>query len=170
MLGEGAAFPRSAVTLPNPPWPQLHGFKAPERLLHFSDRSRILVPALVGTVDLLRFDRVIIKGLFYTERGVRLPSTYLVVSYSMAGLTRVPTAVGRPFRAIIELLMAREPKYVGGPQFVFWSDYDSSDANQSTWLLVIHRHHFFIGWTRQGDNDTVRHRHSPTDDPREAKD
>lgn len=138
-----------------------------------SGPAGILVPALVGTVDLLRFDRVIsriIKGLFYTERGVRLPSTYLVVSYSMAGLTRVPTAVGRPFRAIIELLMAREPKYVGGPQFVFWSDYDSSDANQSTWLLVIHRHHFFIGWTRQGDNDTVRHGHSPTDDPREAKD
>jgi hypothetical protein len=41
MLGEGATFPRSAVTLPNPPWPQLHGFKAPERLLHFSDRSRL---------------------------------------------------------------------------------------------------------------------------------
>src|ERR1022692_1351303 len=40
ILGEGATFPRSAVTLPNSPWPQLHGFKAPERLLHFSDRSQ----------------------------------------------------------------------------------------------------------------------------------
>lgn len=56
----------------------------------------IFVPALVGNVDLPRFDRVIsriIKGIFYTERGVRLSLTYSVVSYSMAGLTRVPTAV-----------------------------------------------------------------------------
>ena len=30
------------MTLPNSPWPQLHGFKAPERLLHFSDRSPLL--------------------------------------------------------------------------------------------------------------------------------
>src|ERR1017187_9263137 len=44
MLGKGATFPRSAVTLPNPPWPQLHGFKAPERLLHFSDRSQKMEP------------------------------------------------------------------------------------------------------------------------------
>jgi hypothetical protein len=112
--------------------------------------SGVLIPAFFGTVNLDRLDLVtarIIKGIFYTERGRRLPSDYKVVAYSTEGLKRVPTSVGQQLKTIIEVLIAREPKRVGGPQFLYWSDYDPDDHNQSTWLLVIHRHHFFIGWT-----------------------
>ena len=112
--------------------------------------SGILVPALIGTVDLGRFDRVtarIIKGIFYAQRGKPLPSEYHVVSYSTEGLRKLPMSVGQQLRAIIVALLEREPKYIGGPQFVYWSDYNTEDQNQSTWLLVIHRYHFFIGWT-----------------------
>jgi hypothetical protein len=115
-----------------------------------SSPAGILVPALVGNVDLSRLDRVaarIIKGLFFTERGMRLPSDYSVVNYSSEGLRQVPMAVGRQLQTLIEALLAREPKHIGGPQFLYWSDYNPDDPNQSTWLLVIHRHHFFIGWT-----------------------
>jgi hypothetical protein len=114
----------------------------------------VMVLAFAGTLDLDRFDRVIariIKGIFFAERGERLPSHYAVVCYSTAGLTQVPAAEGRQMQAFIESLMVPEPKYIGGPQCLFWSDYNPSDTNESRWLLVIHRHHFFIGWTVRRD-------------------
>jgi len=118
----------------------------------------ILVPALVGNVDLERFDRVtarIIKGIFFHERGSRLPSDYRVVNYSTEGLRRLPMSVGQQLKAIIETLLTRELKQIGGPQFLYWSDYDLRDTCQSTWLLVIHRHHFFIGWTVRRGHETI---------------
>src|ERR1019366_4157311 len=58
-LVKARRFQDLPVTLPNPPWPQLHGFKAPERLLHFSDRSQfynlaIRVVRLVGRCVVIR--------------------------------------------------------------------------------------------------------------------
>lgn len=112
--------------------------------------SGIIVPAFFGTVDLDRLDLVtarIIKGIFYTERGLRLSSDYRVVTYSMEGLKCVPKSVGQQLKAIIDALIVREPKLIGGTQFLHWSDYNPDDYNQSMWLLIVHRHHFFIGWT-----------------------
>jgi hypothetical protein len=117
----------------------------------------VLVPAFLGNVDLARFDRVIariVKGIFFAERGTRVSSDYKVVSYSTAGLTRIPITVGRQLQGYIEPLMTRDPKHIGGPEFVYWSDYDPADVNQSFWILVIHRHHFFIGWTVRRENHT----------------
>lgn len=110
----------------------------------------IFRPALVGNVDLERFDRVvarIIKGVFFFERGFPLPAYYRVVNYSTAGLKKVPLKVGLQLKALIEGVIVGEPKHIGGPQFVYWSHYNPDDLNQSTWILVLHRHHFFIGWT-----------------------
>lgn len=115
-----------------------------------SDANGVLVPVFVGNVDLSRLDRVvarIIKGIFFFERGVRLPEGYEVVNYSVEGLKSVPTPVGRQLQAALERVMAGDPKLIGGPQFAYWSVYDERDPNQSGWLCVIHRHHFFIGWT-----------------------
>jgi hypothetical protein len=112
--------------------------------------ASILVPVLVGNVDLGRFDRVaarIIKGVFWAERGSRLPSDYDVIVYSTEGLRQLPQSVGLQLKSIVDTLLAREPRHVGGPQFLYWSDYNPLDPNQSTWLLVVHRQHFFIGWT-----------------------
>lgn len=110
----------------------------------------VLVPVLLGNVDLTRFDKVIariIKGIFFAERGTRLPSDHKVVSYSTAGLTRIPVAVGRQLQALVEPLLARDPKSIGGLEFIYWSDYNPADMNQSSWILLIHRYHSFIGWT-----------------------
>jgi hypothetical protein len=111
-------------------------------------------PALIGNVDLGRLDKVvarIIKGIFYAERGARLPTDYRVVNYSVDGLRRVPAPVGRQLQAWIEQLIEQEPKHIGGPQFVYWSNYNPEDVNISAWVMVIHRHHFFIGWTVKAD-------------------
>jgi hypothetical protein len=89
----------------------------------------------------------IIKGVFWAERGSRLPSDYDVIIYSTEGLRQLPQSVGLQLKSIVDTLLAREPRHVGGPQFLYWSDYNPLDPNQSTWLLVVHRHHFFIGWT-----------------------
>jgi len=89
----------------------------------------------------------IIKAVFWAERGSRLPSDYSVITYSTEGLRQLPQSVGLPLKAIVDTLLAREPRHIGGPQFLYWSDYNPLDPNQSTWLLVIHRHHCFIGWT-----------------------
>lgn len=130
-----------------------HSILKDVREIYVPGPEGILVPALVGNADLGRFDRVtarIIKGIFFHERGGRLPSDYHVVNYSTEGLRRLPTDVGHQLKAIVETLLLRAPKQIGGPQFLYWSDYDPNDSNQSTWLLAIHRHHFFIGWTVRG--------------------
>jgi hypothetical protein len=77
-------------------------------------------PGFVGNVDLDRLDNVIariIKGIFYKERGVRLPSGYRVVNYSTEGLRRLPMEVGEKFEEIVEGLIGPDPKHIGGPQF-----------------------------------------------------
>lgn len=110
----------------------------------------VLVPASIGNVDLARFDRVIarvIKGIFYDERKTRLHSDYRVVNYSTAGLTRIPATVAQQIQAQIEPLLALDPKLIGGREFVYWSHYNLGDFNESFWIIVIHRHHSFIGWT-----------------------
>ena len=115
----------------------------------------ILKSATVGTVDLSRFDRVvarIIKGVFYSERGVRLPSDYRVVNYSVQGLTKIPIKAGKVLQSNIECLIERDPRHVGGPQFLYWSDYCKTDPSMSFWAMVIHRHHFFIGWTVKAES------------------
>ena len=117
----------------------------------------VLVPAVLGDVDLSRFDKVIariIKGIFFDERGRRLHSDYEVVSYSTAGLTRVSVAVGQRLQSYIGPLLARDPKQIGGPEFLYWSDYNPSDIDQSWWILLIHRHHSFIGWTVEREHAT----------------
>jgi hypothetical protein len=115
-----------------------------------SGTEGIFRPALVGSVDLKRFDRVvarIIKGVFFFERGFPLPANYRVVNYSTDGLKKVPLRLGLQLKGFIEDVIVGEPKHIGGPQFVYWSHYNPDDLNQSKWILVLHRHHFFIGWT-----------------------
>jgi hypothetical protein len=90
----------------------------------------------------------IIKGIFFTERGFRLSSDYRVVSYSMEGLKGVSLGVGRQLLAFIEAVTTGDPKHIGGLQFLYWSVYyNPSNLNESVWVLIIHRHHIFIGWT-----------------------
>jgi hypothetical protein len=115
----------------------------------------VFVPATLGNVDLTRLDRVIqrvIRGLFYVEKGARVPDDYEVVNYSTAGLTRVPKATALPIAANVTAAMAMPMKLVGGPQFAFWSLYDTADVKQSFWVIAIYRAHSFIGWTVRGTN------------------
>jgi hypothetical protein len=110
----------------------------------------VFVPATFGSIDLTRLDRVIsriIKGLFYTERGDRVPDDYDVVNYSTAGLTRIPKLTALPILAQVRAAMHTPMKLVGGPQFAFWSVYDPADLNQSFWIIAIYRAHSFLGWT-----------------------
>lgn len=84
----------------------------------------VFVPATLGSVDLTRLDRAItriIKGLFYAENGCRLPDNYRVVNYAGAGLTQVPKAIALPVMEKVSAAMETPMKFVGGPQFAFWS-------------------------------------------------
>ncbi len=112
----------------------------------------MLVPTVIGTVDNTRLDAVIariIKALFFVQRQIRLPPEYVVVNYSIAGLRQLPKSVGTDLAARLDVLMAPEPSIIGDSRFLFWSDYQSDDMNQSMWLIVIHKVHSFIGWTRR---------------------
>jgi hypothetical protein len=114
----------------------------------------LLVPASVGNVDLRRFDRVItriIKGLFFKERGLPLPTNYRVTSYSTVGLTKLPAAAGRKLQSLIEKLLISDPKHIGNTDFLYWGDFVWDDPNASAWLILIHRQHSFIGWTVKED-------------------
>jgi len=117
----------------------------------FAQNERgVFVPATFGRVDLTRLDRVItriIKGLFYAENSYRLPDDYKVVNYSAAGLTQVPEGIALTLAANVSATMETSMKLVGGPQFAFWSQYESADPRHSSWVIAMYRTHSFVGWT-----------------------
>lgn len=116
----------------------------------------MFVPANFGSVDLTRFDAVIqrvIKGLFYAEKGHRVPDDYKVVNYSTAGLTHLPKATVLPVIANVSAAMDTPMKFIAGPQFAFWSMYSTADVKQSFWVIVIYRAHSFVGWTVRRTDD-----------------
>lgn len=109
----------------------------------------LFYPAIEGTVHLDRFDRVtarMIKALFFKEREQRLPDDYEVISFSLAGLKGTAVEDSNTLRRQIDVTLAGETKHIAGPQFIYWSRY-YQDPNWSFWIMAIHKHHHFLGWT-----------------------
>jgi hypothetical protein len=116
------------------------------------------IPAIKGSLDLDRFDRVaerIVKAVFFFERGWRLPSSYSSVVLAAAGLRKLPGDLAGQLRVQVEMLLALPEKHIGGEVFTYRSHYDPDDLNQSSWLLIIHRKHFFFGWTIKTESSNM---------------
>jgi hypothetical protein len=118
--------------------------------------------AIVGktgayNVDLARLDKVIAritKGLFYHERGIRLPDNYDVRSFSDAGLQDATADLKSDLqKLIIEPLMTQSARVVGSNTFVYRVAFTDIDPIASAWLLRFYERVSFLSLINKTDDD-----------------
>jgi hypothetical protein len=99
-------------------------------------------------VDLARLDRVarrITKGLFYHEKGYRLPDDYDAVAISESGLQDATNDFKQELQAnILQPLMSNTPKIIGNQVFSYRVAYADIDANTSVWHFEFYERVRFL--------------------------
>lgn len=102
-------------------------------------------------VNLTRLDNVagrITKGLFYQEKGYRLPDEYDVTAYSESGLQDLTSDVKQELQAtILQPIMSNAPKTIGSQVFTYRVAYSDTDPNTSVWLFVFYERVAFLCMT-----------------------
>ncbi|MBC8484970.1 MAG: hypothetical protein H8D45_02905 [Bacteroidetes bacterium] len=97
------------------------------------------------------FDRLnvvvirIIKGLFYKEKGQRLPNTHYVLVYSDTAVNLSPESKIKT--TIINPLLNKEPTVFGDEIFTYRFSFLQDDPLSSIWLLVFFKSIYFVGFT-----------------------
>jgi hypothetical protein len=92
-------------------------------------------------VNLARLDNVarrIVKGLFFHEKGHRLPDEYKVIVLSESGLYNANDYFKKQLQIIFRPLMANTPKIIGNQVFSYRVYYTYTDDNASAWLLEFY--------------------------------
>lgn len=102
-------------------------------------------------VDIARLDRVaqrIIKGLFYSERQLRLPDNYTVFAFSAVGLSSLAKDLKDDLIAnIVNPVLLHEPRIIGKHVFTYRVAFAAEDLNLSAWHLIFYEKVVFIGFT-----------------------
>jgi hypothetical protein len=102
-------------------------------------------------VDLARLDHVaqrIVKGLFYRERGVRLPDDYEVSAYSASGLsTLAKDTKDYIINNIVDPILLETPKTIGNNVFTYRYAFNPNDPNNSVWHFIFYEKVVFLGFT-----------------------
>jgi hypothetical protein len=81
----------------------------------------------------------IVKGLFYKETKVRLPSAYEAVAFPIKD---------KDFSdPIVSTLVAIQPKVIGHGIFSYRGYFSEDDPNESAWLMFFYQGAPFIGGT-----------------------
>jgi hypothetical protein len=89
-----------------------------------------------------------VKGLFWYERGYRLPNEYRAISFSDLGFHSETDAVKRRVeKQIIYPLASIRPKTIGNNVFSYRFGYYEDDANKSAWLLTFFERVYFLCFT-----------------------
>lgn len=101
-------------------------------------------------VDFRRLNSVaerITKGLFYHEKGVRLPDEYeMLVVCSESGLRATEEGKNK-LKRIFQGVLANTPKTVGKEVFSYRVAFTGTDPNASAWLLIFYKRVLFFCWT-----------------------
>jgi hypothetical protein len=111
----------------------------------------------VYDVDLDRLDRVaqrIVKGLFYYERGSRLPDGYEVAAFSAAGLS----ALDKQFKEhiiknVVDPILLNIPRTIGNNVFTYRVAFAPEDPNLSVWHLIFYEKVVFLCFTTSSQTD-----------------
>jgi hypothetical protein len=110
-------------------------------------------------VDLERLDRVaqrIVKGLFYRERGARLPNEYVVSAYSASGLSNL-TKDKKDYiiTNIVDPILLQTPKTIGNNVFTYRFMFSPEDPNVSAWHLIFYEKVAFLCFTTPLSTDST---------------
>lgn len=99
-------------------------------------------------VDLNRIYRVlerVIKGLFYHEKGYRLPDNYMVNIYSDSEMETLTEDARNKLKVdIIQPLASKTPHTVGNDVFSYRVAFTDVDPNTSAWVLIFYQNVFFL--------------------------
>ena len=102
----------------------------------------------VFNVDLNRIYRVlerVIKGLFYHEKGYRLPDNYMVFIRSDSEMQKLTEdAKGKLMVEIIQPLASKTLHTVGNDVFSYRVAFTEADPNTSAWVLIFYQNVFFL--------------------------
>ncbi len=106
---------------------------------------------LAFDVNLARLDNVarrITIGLFYHEKGYRLPDEYEAVAYSESGMQDLTNDVKQELQAnILQPLMTNAPNIIGNRVFTYRVAYSDTDKNASAWLFIFYERVAFLCMT-----------------------
>ena len=98
-------------------------------------------------VDLVRLGRVtdrIVKGLFFKEFDMPLPSTHGVQSFAESGLTKIDSDMRLAVGTTVEALMSRSPRVIGEGVFEYWVQATPDDPATTAWLMRFYHIESFL--------------------------
>lgn len=114
---------------------------------------------LAYDVDLTRLDRVVrrtLTGLYYEEKGYRLPDGYIAEVYSEEGLRDMSaSAFDEIQRELIRPALANEPRTIGNNVMRYWFAIASDHPHVSGWVFQFYERINFIGITLPVDRTSV---------------
>lgn len=122
------------------------------RLVNPRTQGGLLLPLQpVFTVHIRRLDNVIAritKGLFFHEKGYRLPDDHMAMGFTTAEFERAPQHFLQYVREnLIEKVLTRKPTTIGNDVFSYKFMCDSDYPNSSAWLFLFYGELSFIGIT-----------------------
>jgi hypothetical protein len=106
---------------------------------------------LIIDVNLLRLNHVavhIVKGLFYYEKGYRLPDGYYAEAYEQGGIANLTEELLDWFRTkFLPPLLAASPHIIEENVFSYRVAFAEDDPNFSLWMLIFFRNIIFLALT-----------------------
>jgi hypothetical protein len=106
-------------------------------------------PMFVARAD--RVERVIervTKGLFFHEKGYRLPDDHMAIGFSPTRFIDADKDFSEHLRkSLIEPVSTQKPKTIGNDVFSYKFLWDGTDPNSSAWLFLFYKRVPFIGGT-----------------------
>ncbi len=114
---------------------------------------------LAYDVDLIRLDRVVrrtLTGLYYKEKGYRLPDGYIAEVYSEEGLRDMSaSAIEKMHRELIRPALANVPRTIGNKVLRYWFALASDHPHVSGWVFQFYERINFFGITLPADRASV---------------
>jgi hypothetical protein len=106
---------------------------------------------LIIDVDLLRLNRVavrIVKGLFFYEKGYRIPDGYYVEAYEQTGIANLTIELLDWFKTkFLPPLLAVSPRIIDINVFSYRVAFAEDDTNFSLWMLIFFQKIIFLAIT-----------------------
>lgn len=117
------------------------------------------------TVDENRLNKVlerIVLGLFFHEKGYRLPKSHTLDIYSgwqlKQSLPDAPDEIKSCFQQVYQIIDTVTPKIIGNDVFSYKVSFPSSqDQNFSIWWITFFKEIIYLGTTRPKDSENLNY-------------
>ncbi len=98
----------------------------------------------------------IVKGLYWSEFGCRVPDGYTVVTYTLDSFDLTDLHALIWLNGAADAALSGRLREIGGQVFQFAVIRDSTDAGVSMWLIRIYRRVYFFAVTKPKRNSNIK--------------